>query len=270
MEREGPRNFSIEPYVEGGGIMGNEIEVDQKAASSIMRRTALRRDVLVSKGYFREVREFEGDEEIAISTARVRNARQDVEVSRSGYSTLVKNQNVWQIQIHDQQVGDSVNEWMEKHYNREKQGLPQEVFSERFTQELRGEVVSSIRSAFLNEKRNIAITSSLEVLTRVSFWSGVSWIIYKGSEAFLYALSPEKSIDNSIDLWTSFSVGAGGLILGGYISALCENLAKNYGDKEIIHAKEKFLPNFTIPSTIAGSISLILSSGKLIRLNKQV
>lgn len=157
MEREGPRSFSIEPYVDGGGMMGNLLEVDQKAASSIMRRTALRRDVLVSK----------------------------------------------------------------------------------------------------------------EVLTRVFFWCGVSWIIYKGSEAFLYALSPETSIDNSIDLWTSFSMGAGGLILGGYISDLFENLAENYGEEGIIHAKEKFLPNIPIPSTLACGISLALNSGKLIGLKQK-
>ena len=60
MEREGPRNFSIEPYVEASGILGDRLVVDEASASSIMRRTALRRDFNVTKGFYREVREFDG------------------------------------------------------------------------------------------------------------------------------------------------------------------------------------------------------------------
>lgn len=52
MERA--RTFLIEPYVDGGGVLGQRLEVNEKAANSIMKRTALRRDVHIVKGYGRE------------------------------------------------------------------------------------------------------------------------------------------------------------------------------------------------------------------------
>src|SRR3990167_7977225 len=116
MER---REFTIEP-VEASGIMGGEIEVDMQAADSIMKRTALRRDFKVTKGYFREAREAEGDEVLAIATTRIHNQRKVAEVGNSGISTLVKQGGVWVQFIHDQELWEKVDEWGRKYYRSNK------------------------------------------------------------------------------------------------------------------------------------------------------
>ena len=113
MER---RNFSIEPYVEASGILGDRLEVDEKAADSVMRRTALRRDFNVARGYSREAREAEGDEVLAISTARVHNQHERSEAGSSEFADLIRNPDSWVLSVHDQQIGDNVNQWMDKHF----------------------------------------------------------------------------------------------------------------------------------------------------------
>src|SRR3989344_2765326 len=137
MEREGPRSFSIEPYVESSGVMGQRLEVNETAASSVMKRTALRRDFVVTKGYGREVRQVEGSEELAISTARVRNQHESSKTGRSELSDLIRNPDNWVLYVHDQQIGDNVNEWMDRHFKAGKGESGQEVFNQRFVEQIR-------------------------------------------------------------------------------------------------------------------------------------
>src|SRR3989344_877846 len=153
MER---REFTIEP-VEASGIMGGEIEVDMQAADSIMKRTALRRDFKVTKGYFREAREAEGDEVLAISTAKVHNQRQVHEVGRSGISTLVRDGDTWFLQIHDQEISDQVNECGRKNFKSGRGMTQLEVEKEEFVKRMRGEVVGCLQDAFWNEKEEVFI-----------------------------------------------------------------------------------------------------------------
>lgn len=157
MERKGPRNFSIGSYISEGGILGDKLEVDEAAASSIMKRTALRRDIVIRRGFYREKYEFEGSDELAVSTASMRNPRNVREVGQSELSTLVCQGDEWQMFVHDQQIGDKINDWMNKNHKQEGQtyGQGQAVFSEKFVERLRREVNGGLRSAFWNEKREI-------------------------------------------------------------------------------------------------------------------
>src|SRR3989344_4034785 len=127
MERRG---FTIEPYVEAGGILGDRLEVDEKAADSVMRRTALRRDFSVAKGYFREA-------------------------GSSEFADLIRNPDSWVLSVHDQQIGDNVNEWMDKHFKAGNGKSGQEVFAQKFVEGLKREVADGVRSAFWDEKKEI-------------------------------------------------------------------------------------------------------------------
>lgn len=269
MEREGPKNFSIEPYVDGGGLMGNQIEVDQKAASSIMRRTALRRDVLVSKGYFREVREFEGDEEIAISTARVHNARQEVGISRSGYSTLVKNPEVWQIQIHDQQIADRVDQWMAEHYSANGDKSGEVLNKEKFVKEFKDEIDRRIWSAFLREKGEVFTSSvfrSGRYIIAGGFFLGSIYGLTRFEVEYNRYSHPEV-LSNSETIYVYALVLSVGVSVGalGYIYEKDKDLAED----GLLKKWEYRLPNPQIPSIIVGSTLLVLNSRKLIRLKQK-
>ncbi len=90
MER---KTISLEPYIEAGGNLGKRLEVNPKAADSVMKRIALRRDVVVVKGYEREGRSHDGSDEIAVGRSKIGESKTSMEGKH--YTLLSKMTNGW-------------------------------------------------------------------------------------------------------------------------------------------------------------------------------
>lgn len=249
--------------------MGDEISVDEKAADSVMRRTALRRDFQVAKGYARESRELEGDEVLTVSTARVHNERQVAEVGRRQISTLVKQGEVWMQFIHDQEVDDRINDWGREHFKSRQGKTWQEVYREEFVKRMRGEVGLGLSDAFWSEK--MSIFSYPFKKSKLALMCGTSMVYsdaYIGSVIYFTVSSTgSEHMDFVIpmaSLATIMSAAYSFYIFGAYNS--------DRGDMERVDEKvsrvEAIVPNFQTPSIFLGSASLLLNSGKLIRLKQ--
>ena len=265
MERRG---FTIEPYVEAGGILGDRLEVDEKAADSVMRRTALRRDFSVAKGYFREAREAEGDEVLAISTARIHNQHERSEAGSSEFADLIRNPDSWVLSVHDQQIGDNVNEWMDKHFKAGNGKSGQEVFAQKFVEGFKREVAGGVRGAFWDEKKNVFIGSTLSSLGFVAPIGGLCWLLYESSRYITSLINGGILSPNGQLLLISLRGGAANLlgILVGGLARYSYDQLKN--DVIFQNPLELLVPNPQIPSIALGSASLLLNSGKLIKLKK--
>lgn len=267
MER---RNFTIEAYVEAGGIMGDEIEVDVQAADSIMKRTALRRDFTVTKGYFREAREAEGDEVLAIATTRIHNQREVHEVGNSGISTLIKQGGVWVQFVHDQQLWEKVDEWGRKHYRSNKGMTQLEVEKEEFVKRMRLEVAGGLQSAFWDEKKEVFIyplKNSKKSIVMVGFLTYATVEVVR----LAYEAVTANSEDHSDLLLTiRFLAGFAAVGISGVLArnGIIELLTNPREDTGIVGIFERDFPSPQIPSIILGNASLLLNSGKLIRLKK--
>src|SRR3989338_224280 len=264
MER---REFTIEPYVEASGIMGGEIEVDMQAADSIMKRTALRRDFKVTKGYFREAREAEGDEVLAISTAKVHNQRQVHEVGRSGISTLVRDGDTWFLQIHDQEISDQVNEWGRKHFKSGRGKTQTGVEHEEFIKRMRKEVGTGISNAFWNEKGSILISSAVKSSRLAVPFALAGYSIYTESNYFISESPFFGEYDRLKSYIVAGKIASVVIALSGWL--VLEVALDSFVDDQILTTREKFIPNLQAPSIFFGSASLLLNSRKLIRLKQR-
>jgi len=265
MER---RNFSIEPYVAASGILGDRLEVDGKAADSVMRRTALRRDFSVAKGYFREAREAEGDEVLAISTVRAHNQHERSEAGSSEFADLIRNPDNWVLSVHDQQIGDNVNEWMDKNFKAGNGKSGQEVFAQKFVEGLKREVADGVRSAFWDEKKEIftyPFKNSKTSLGMLVFGSVVSF----GMMRWLYEhnIITGKNA-NGIEYIEYLLLMSSMAVFFLASTSLLINRLNNPREKGIVGTWSQDLPNPQIPSIVLGRASLLLNSGKLIKLKK--
>lgn len=265
MEREGPRIFSIEPYVESSGVMGERLEVNEAAAASVMKQTALRRDFAVTKGYGREARQIEGSEELAISTARVQNQHERSEVGSSELSDLIRNPDNWVLYVHDQQIGDNVNEWMDRHFKAGNGKGGQEVFAQKFAQDFGKEVVRGVRSAFWNEKKIIVVRSTLHsglALLPAGVLSYMFYLLGNDVARFSNGEFPTEYLEEMTIIFKCSVLVFSAAFLAGVFKA-----REEYNDP-FLEKWEYFLPNFSVPSIILGNASLLLNSGKLIRLKQ--
>ena len=266
MER---RNFSIEPYVAASGILGDRLEVDEKAADSVMRRTALRRDFNVARGYSREAREAEGDEVLAISTARVHNQHERSEAGSSEFADLIRNPDSWVLSVHDQQIGDNVNEWMDKHFKAGNGKSGREVFAQKFVEGFRQEVADGMRSAFWDEKKNVFIGSTLSSLRFVAPIGGLCWMLYESSR-YITSLNNEGISSPNYQLLLISLRGGAAIFSGRLVSRLSQYLYSQLENDVIFqNPLELLVPNPQIPSIVLGSASLLLNSGKLVRLKQK-
>lgn len=266
MEREPAKNFSIESYIESGGILGNEITVNQKAAESIMKRTALRRNFNVSKGYYRDEYEAEGSEELAISTVKAQNLNHEEKISASGFSTLTKDLGNWKLLVHDQQIADDIDSWMQKNFKSEGNNNGHQVFRESYIKKFKNELTNEIMNAFWSEKKEIFSypfknhkrSLFLELLL-IGSTSGVASIHY-------------DVVTNNADSGTEkvILVTVPMVCLGILMSIYDFSLRSRYKYNEIMGIVNKFekdVLNPQIPSIVCGTTSILLNSSKLIKLN---
>lgn len=222
VEREGPRTLSIEPYIEQGGILGEKLTVNDSAASSVMRRTDLRRNVVVTKGYGRERLQTVGSDELALLKSRTLPSSQRQLGDSSKVSDLIHDQSTWVIRVHDQQLHDVVDEWMKKKWKSDDEKSGQQLYSERYANDMSSEVTRRISHAFFNEKRDIAVASSLNSSGRYAFLAGCAAGIYFASEMIKPfidgSFSDMSLLEYYVVLARNYSKAIGSILGGLFVS----------------------------------------------------
>ena len=235
MER---KQFSIDPYIDQGGILGAQLEVNEKAASSVMRRTALRRDVFV----------------LRILQDRAQNL--DYSENRP-----------YVIGVDDEEIYEKVDNLMKAEYRANQDKSGRNVFGQRFASEMSREVSKKLRGAFLNEKKYI-LTNSLSIATpnfllmSVGSGSAVGAAILTFTQdteagAGLFRSTEQAALSGVAIAISGFLLFRAGLAIDEFVPLDVDRLLK---------FREHFLPNLQVPSVLIGSVSLSLNSNKLIRL----
>ncbi len=276
MEREGSRNFSIDPYIDSSGIMGQKLELNESAASSVMRRTALRRDFVVTKGYGREVRQFEGDEALAVSTAKVHNQRELKNTGNSEFSDLIRDPDHWVLYIHDQQIDDKVEEWMKKHYKAGRGKTGPEVSDEKFVKKLAKEAMDKFYQAFLDEKKEVFFYLFKKSKMQLIAEGVLLAVSADGIRYFVESLTNGTSKLDDVRMISEVLLMTGMAFSLGYAVLNLRTMRHAGGDRislpnfetNILKGWELLIPNPSIPSLVAGHASFLLNSGKLIRLKQ--
>ncbi len=149
------REFSIDPYIDGGGIMGRYLQVNPDAASYVMDRTQLTRDVLVLREANSGIDYYaQGRVELALLGAGVSTQKDNIKGTSSA-STLRRTDDKWIIGVDDKKIFDSADKWMDTNFRKHGiEGSGQEVFKNRFVLELNKEVAVNVRNASNTEKND--------------------------------------------------------------------------------------------------------------------
>ncbi len=262
MER---KTISIEPYVESGGILGTRLEVNPKAADSIMKRTAMRRNVEIRKGYGRKSISVVGSDELALRpTIKRRNVKEDdFSLTSSSFNseTLI-------IQVHDQALAEEVESWMQENYKKKKNG-GQAKFDEMYTSKLSEEVVSRLKKSFYKEKAEILGRSFNDFVPK--FCNSLGVLEYAFGAIFLVSdlvlLAKDGRVPPGANIIknevTSFGLG----YVLFKMSDFYESLVEEQPNAVDMRGVEDKFPNPQAPSLVLGTVALTLNSGKLIRLN---
>lgn len=247
MER---KTISIESYIEAGGILGTEIEVNEKAESSVLKRTMLRRNVRITRGDDREKFNAVGSNELAV----VRAKPSFLGEKEFPKANMVRGGEYWTIQINDQQVSDKVEQWMKKE-NR----IGHDSYRERFVEDFSREVCAKIKVASRTEKRDAALASVLSTYGNVLFAFAAAWVARSAINGDL-----NTNFDRG---WERYAKGASYALTGIVAGATLEALAERFmPDDPKLKGWEKVIPNLQIPSLVAGTVFVSLNSSRLIRL----
>lgn len=262
----------MEPYIEQGGILGEKLTVNDSAASSVMRRTGLRRHVVVTKGYGIKRFQTVGSEELALLKSRILPFSQRQLDDSSKVSDLTHDQSTWVIRVHDQQLHNVVDEWMKKKFNSDNERHGQQLYSERYATEMSSEVTRRISHAFFNEKRNIAVASSLISSGLYALLAGCAAGIYFTSESIKSFIDGSFSDMSLLEYYGFFARNASqgiGSILGG-VTVLAVNfrISKKISDISLLRNWEYYLPNLSIATGITGKASLLINSRRLVVLKE--
>lgn len=268
MERH---TFSIEPYIDQGGILGAELEVNEKAASSVMRRTALRRDVLVAREYGQRFNNVVGLSELAIVPSRPVFKL----VGETSVSNLSKTPRQWIIGISDNRLHDEVDTWLSKNFKRGDQISGSDIYRRQYFRRLRESLGEAIFEAFWNEK--IDVFSSSVKFSSEKYFLGLSTLsgaVVGGYLAYDGAMSQIELLgeNNPMTIVYFVETVSGGLVflitgltVGNRIRSKFVESKRNV-EPEILKSYEHFIPNLQILSLFAGNTSLTLNANKLIRL----
>ncbi len=273
MER---RQLSIEPYIDQGGILGTQLEVNEKAASSVMKRTALRADVFVAKGYGWERNNIQGSDELTVSKSK--SIFTLFTNDKEPLSELVfSKDHVWIINVNDQLIHNNVDDRMRANFKKDKpQDSGQEMYNNMFVKKLNEEVSCKINEAFWQDKKERFIYSTGSSIVHIVFvgvgisglYFGSRIIVEGGFETGKGLIKDDSVLRNSLNLMKTgagvliFTVGAA--FIGSVFKVHMEypSHSKEFG----ISWWEEFIPNLQIPSIVAGNISLSLNGNKLIKL----
>lgn len=265
MER---KTISIDPYIEAGGILGTRLEVNPKAADSVMKRTALRRDVVVVKGFERESRSYEGSDEIAVSKSKTAESK----ISTEGkHYSLQKRGDQWVVFLHDQEISDDIQNSTQKQRSNKPSS-----YDKRFTGFVNSALVDAISTASIKEKIQVAKASSLYSVDFVA----ISGFALGGTACVAGYIVEVPRVINLIPIGNSFPlVGAAeiddiwkaGVVVFGTVAcrviATATDVFNSETDEKLLKNWEHYVPHLPILSAGLGELSLELNRGRLVRLN---
>ncbi len=264
MERQ---TISLEPYIEAGGILGKRLEINPRAADSVMKRTALRRNVEIRKGYGRKGISAVGTDELALRpTMKLGNVKEeDFSLTSSSFTS-----DTLMIQVHDQALAEEVDTWMQANYKKKKsegKGNFDAIYAARLSEE----ISSRLKKSFYDEKKEILSESWDNLAPRLFNTLGVIAYFFGAvsvvSDVTFFGLDREIPGPKNILTNEIFDFGLG--YLSFKFSDFLEHLHEEERKPNLVSIngfEDKFV-NLQIPSLVLGTASLAINSGKLIRLN---
>ncbi len=259
MER---KTISIEPYIKSGGILGTRIEVNPKAANSVMKRTALRRNVVVTRGYERDQFNAVGSDELAI----VKSKTEFGSAEKSKSAKLKRFANRWIVNVNDQKIVDDVEEWMKSEYRSKPNKNGHKTFEGKFAEGLNTEITTSLRTAFFSEKKEFLVSSVTRSSKSMVGSAGLFAVGYIGGKFLLEHDLNDGTDASGAELLVVFGeVLAVTFGLGAYIQFMTKDLSRSYDPN--LKTWEYRFPNPQIPSLVLGSAAVAMNGSKLIRLS---
>ncbi|MBP7832467.1 MAG: hypothetical protein KA035_01715 [Candidatus Levybacteria bacterium] len=270
------RRFSIEPYVNQGGILGSELQINPRAVGSVMTRGAFYRDIYVSRGSEdKDGAMPQGQHELALLKFKIPTFSSTDAKSRR--SSLRRRNDGWFVDIHDQEIHQDVDQKMSKDFKATPGGTSgTEEFKGRYVSTMNDEIQKRLAQVFHNEKKQRLVVTSLHsglldgtlALSSAGLYFGGKMVIGEMIEGFK---QPEMSTVDLIRIFAgafAFRFGAISAV-GGIVDAKVAHDKINSKTNLELRGWESFFPNFQVRNLVQGEIALIRSGNKTVELRPQ-
>lgn len=262
--------FSIEPYIDGGGILGTQLILDHEAVNQVMSGTALQQGVFVARGEAETPSyNIQGSDELEASKSNAvfKESRLSGATSTSELRELPAG---WEIVILDQELHREVDGWMEKNYKTERHGVGSDVYKERFVKRLNHDARQNVTKASGIEKnRRLGYTLAAAGINDVSVLVGMG-MTYLGGRWLMESFKTYFDFEpHTVDLLgvVKFSFG-GGLLSGGLrYSVIQAARIGGWSHETDYNLWEMIVPNLQARARVKGWNSLRKNGDKLIRID---
>lgn len=270
------RRFSIEPYVNQGGILGSEIQINPRAVGSVMTRGAFYRDIYVSRGSGdKDGAMPQGQHELALLKFKIPTFSSTEAKSRR--SSLRSRNDGWFVDIHDQEIHQDVDQKMSKDFKATPGGTSgTEEFKSRYVSTMNDEIQKRLAQVFHKEKKQrLVATSVTSGLLDGAIAVSSAGLYFGGKMALGEVIEGLRSPEMNMTDTLRFLTGMGAFRLGtslGIASALAardmHNTINNHTNLEM-QKWEMLIPNFQARNIVRGEIALMRSGNKTVELRPQ-
>lgn len=262
------RTISLDPYINDGGILGTQLEVNQPAADKILSAVSLSKNVVVTRGEKEQVG-YNPQGTDAISLSKSDQHKAFTSVLDGKLSAVQENPAHWEVVVFDQDIHTAVDKNLVKKFRSGKGVSRSAAYATEYARILSRETSVNIGKAGGKEKNRRLHGSYGLILRRdIALVVGLGTL---GGAGFLAAdaLTSFDNIDSIPDLGLFFleAISAYGLTIFG--SAVMNATFSIFPEDSNLEKWEFFLSNFQLRNRLQGMVAIEMNKDKLIQINSQ-